>query len=93
MADQEQESPTPALQEEDLAVLKLRTKNEAHLTSNLGYGNAKKRELEVFNTVVWPRLTEEGWCKVRRFNSFCCFGSRMPRLLHSRHIIYLEEPQ
>ena len=66
----EQEISAPALQEEDLAVLKLRIKNEAHLTSSLGYGNAKKRELEVFNAVVWPRLTEEGWCKVRRrFNN------------------------
>jgi len=50
--------------EESEELLKTRIKNEAYMTSNLGYGNAKKRELEVFNTVVWPRLTEAGWIQV-----------------------------
>lgn len=57
-------APLPEAIEEDLTLLKTRIKNEAHLTSNLGYGNAKKRELEAFNNIVWPRLESLGWVQV-----------------------------
>lgn len=57
--------PQTSFPEEDLVTLKIRIRNEDHLTSNLGYGNAKQRELDVFNNVVWPRLQEIGWGKVR----------------------------
>lgn len=63
MADEAAAAPPP-LAIEDEEVVKTRIKNEVYLTSNLGYGNAKKRELEVFNKVVWPRLTEAGWVQV-----------------------------
>lgn len=61
--------PAQALQEETAEVLKTRLKNEAYFTSNLGYGNAKKRELEVFHNVVWPRLSDQGWVQVGFYNS------------------------
>lgn len=58
--------PLPVDVEEDPLVLKTKAKNEAYVTSNLGYGNAKKKELEAFNNVVWPGLTGLGWSQVRR---------------------------
>ena len=52
-------------EDDDDQTLKRRIKNEALLTANLGYGNSKKRLLEAFNKIVWPRLVDEGWTQVR----------------------------
>lgn len=58
-------SQPPSVEDEDEEkVLKRRQKHEANLTAGLGYGNAKKRQLEVFWSVIWPQLCENGWSKV-----------------------------
>lgn len=55
---------TSVVDEDEEKVLKRRQKHEANLTAGLGYGNAKKRQLDVFWRVIWPQLCEEGWSKV-----------------------------
>ena len=39
-------------------------KNEARVTSGMGKGQIKEKNLQVFWDKVWPRLTEAGWTKV-----------------------------
>ena len=56
--------PPSVLVEDEEKDLKRRQKHEANLTAGLGYGNAKKRQLEVFWRVIWPQLCEDGWSKV-----------------------------
>jgi hypothetical protein len=56
--------PPSEVDEDEEKVLKRKQKHEANLTAGMGYGNAKKRQLEVFWNVIWPQLCEDGWSKV-----------------------------